>query len=59
MTDKVFDEIMQVRATGEVNMLPLQEVFELALRMDCDDLADYIFTDTHNYVNFILTGQRD
>jgi hypothetical protein len=59
MTDKVFEQIMAVRATGKVNMFSLQEVFELALRMDFDDLADYIFTDTHSYVNFILTGQRD
>jgi hypothetical protein len=59
MTDKVFEQILAVRETGKVNMLSLQEVFELALKMNFDDLADYIFSSTHSYVNFILSGQRD
>jgi hypothetical protein len=59
MTDKVYDEIMAIRATGKVNMLSIQEVFELALQMDFDSLADYIFEDTHGYSTFILTGQRE
>jgi len=59
MTDKVYEQIMAVRATGKVNMFAIQDVFELALQMDFDELADFVFEDTHSYSNFILTGKRE
>ena len=59
MNDTIFEQIMAVRATGKVNMFSLQDVFELALQMEFDELADYIFSATESYTNFILTGERD
>ena len=59
MTDTVYDQAMAIRATGKVNMFSLQEVFELALQMNFDELADYIFSSTEAYCNFILSGERE
>jgi len=59
MTDTVYEQIMAIRATGKVNMLAIQDVFELALRMNFDELADFIFLETERYSSFVLTGERE
>lgn len=41
------------------NMLDAKAVFELAIRLDFDELADFIFTDTKRYSAFIISGNRD
>ena len=60
MTDEVFDEIMALRKLPNCpNMFDVKAVFELALEMGFDELADFIFTDTSRYSAFILTGERE
>ena len=59
MTDEVYEQIVSLKNTGKVNMFSVQEVFELALAMDYYLAADYIFMSTEQYLNFILTGERD
>jgi hypothetical protein len=40
-------------------MFDVKAVFELALKLDYYELADFVFTDTHSYATFILTGNRE
>ena len=60
MTDVVYDQIMAMRKLPNCpNMFDIPAVFELALAMDYDDLADFVFMSTEKYSAFILSGQRD
>ena len=59
MTDKVFEELLQLRETGKMNMLDVQAAFPLALEMGLDALADFIFEHTKEYCACIISGQRD
>jgi len=60
MTDKVYEEIMALRKLPNCpNMFDIHAVFELALKQNFDDLADYIFEYTDKYSSFILSGERD
>ena len=60
MTDKVFEELMAMRRLPNCpNLFDVKAVFELALEQGMDELADYVFSSTDRFVNFILTGQRD
>jgi len=54
----VIEQILAVRATGRTNMFDVKAVFEIAVEMGFDELADFIFTDTRAYSGFILTGKR-
>ncbi len=58
ISDIVFNQIMDIRNSGEVNMLDVKAVFEIAVRKGYDELADFIFTDTAGYSTFIISGQR-
>jgi len=57
MTDKVREQILAIRATGATNMFDTRAVFELAVQMGYNELADFIFMDTRAYSRFILTGE--
>ena len=59
MTDKAYEELHKIRKTGLVNMLDYQAVFQLALELEYDSLADFIFMDTGKYSRIILTGKRE
>jgi hypothetical protein len=60
ITDTVFDQIMELRTRRDCpNLFSLQEVFELALRLDMYELCDLLFEQTPVYSNFILTGERE
>ena len=52
------EQILAVRATGATNMFDTKAVFELAVQMGFNELADFIFMDTKAYSIFILTGKR-
>ena len=57
--DTVFSQIMDIRKDPNCpNMFDCKAVFELAVRKGYNELADFIFTETAHYSNFIITGQR-
>lgn len=55
--DKVKEQILAVRATGEANMFDLGTVQRIALDMGFYELVDFISTDRRAYTVFILTGE--
>jgi len=59
MNDTVYAQIMEVRSSGESNMFDVKAVFEIAVREGYSELADFIFTDTKGYTEFILHGNRE
>jgi hypothetical protein len=60
ITDTVFAQIMELRKRPDCpNLLSLQEVFALALRLEMCELAELLFERTPIYSNFILTGERE
>ena len=60
MTDAVYEQIMAMHKLPNCpNMFNIPVVFELALAMDYDDLADFVFMSTEQYSVVILSGERD
>ena len=57
--DKVIAQVLDIRDSGATNMFDVRKVFELALSLDFEELADFLFMDTPAYGNFILTGDRE
>jgi hypothetical protein len=51
------EQCRKVAATGRTNMFDSKAAFEVALEMDCYELADFIFMNTKAYGNLILTGE--
>ena len=59
MSDQVFAELVVLKDSGRVNMLDLQAVFQNALALQLNDLADFVFMDTEEYVSTILRGRQE
>jgi hypothetical protein len=59
MNGVIKDQIVAIRDSGETNMFDIRAVFEIALREDYYELADFIFMNTSAYSRFILTGEED
>jgi hypothetical protein len=55
--DRICQQVLQIRNTGEVNMFDVENVKRLAYYYNCHDLIDYLTTDRASYVNLILTGK--
>lgn len=55
--DRIRQQVLQIRNTGEVNMFDIENVKRLAYYYNCHDLIDYLTTDRASYVNLILTGK--
>ena len=55
--DRIRQQVLQIRNTGEVNMFDVENVKRLAYYYKCHDLVDYLTTDRASYVNLILTGK--
>ena len=55
--DRIRQQVLQIRNTGEVNMFDIENVKRLAYYYNCHDLVDYLTTDRASYVNLILTGK--
>ena len=55
--DRIRQQVLQIRNTGEVNMFDVENVTRLAYYYNCHDLIDYLTTDRASYVNLILTGK--
>jgi len=58
ITDTLFEQIMEVRASGECNMLDTTAVMRYAHNNDLFELVVFIEADRKAYANFILTGER-
>ena len=56
MTQKVREQILKVRDTGQTNMFDCNMVQVIADRMGFFDLVIYIEENKKEYVRFILTG---
>lgn len=57
MTEKVRDQIMQIRDSGAVNMLLTNAVQRIAYERGFFDLVNYIEDNRKGYVHFIFTGE--
>jgi negative regulator of sigma E activity len=58
MTDKVFDQIMEIRSSGVCNMVDTMAVQNEAYKKGFFDLVVYIEEHKKEYVQFILYGKR-
>ena len=55
--DRIRQQVLQIRNTGEVNMFDIENVKRLAYYYNCHDLIDYMTTERAGCVNLILTGK--
>ena len=58
MTDKVFDQIMEIRKSGICNMLDCIAVQNEAYKKGFFHLVVYLEEHRKEYVQLILTGER-
>ena len=58
MTDKVFQQIMEIRSGGKSNMLDVNMVQRLAYDAGYYELVMYIEEHKSLYVHFIMTGRE-
>ena len=59
MTDKIKQQILAIRDTGETNMLDVGKVQEIALREGYDELFLYLADNIGAYSRIILTGKEE
>ena len=59
MTNKIKQQILAIRDTGETNMLDVGKVQEIALREGYDELFLYLADNIGAYSRFILTGKEE
>ncbi len=57
MTDKVKEQILEIRDTGLTNMFDVNTVQRLAYERDFYELVAYLEENRKEYVHFILTGE--
>ncbi len=57
MTEKVRDQILQIRASGATNMFAVNTVQRIAYERGFYDLVNYIEENRKGYAHFILTGE--
>ena len=57
MTDKVKEQILEIRDTGLTNMCDVNTVQRLAYERDFYELVAYLEENRKEYVHFILTGE--
>ena len=59
MTEKVRDQILQIRGSGATNMLAVNTVQRIAYERGFYDLVNYIEDNRKGYVHFIFTGEEE
>ena len=59
MTDKVFQQIMEIRSGGKSNMLDVNMVQRLAFDAGYYELVMYIEENKNRYFHFIMTGREE
>ena len=57
MTEKIKEQILEIRSTGLTNMFDLPVVQRLAYEHDFFDLVIFLEEHKDEYVHFILTGE--
>lgn len=55
----VKEQCRKVAATGRTNMFDTKVVFEIAMEMGFNELANFISMDTKRYSSLILTGELE
>jgi hypothetical protein len=58
MTKEAREQLLAVRATGQVNMFSVREVQRIAFDNGYYALVDFIETNKKAYCHFILTGEE-
>jgi hypothetical protein len=58
MTEIIKDQILKIRDSGITNMFDVKTVFELAVKNNFHELANFIFEQTNDYTKFILTEKE-
>lgn len=58
MTEKIKQQIMAIRDSGETNMFDINTVQYLAYRRDFYELVTYLEEHRKEYVHFIMTGEE-
>ena len=58
MDEKIKEQILAIRATGETNMFDVPKVQEIAMREGYAELLAYLADNTGAYARFILTGEE-
>ena len=56
MTERIKEQIFHIRNEGAVNLCDVKAVFELAIKKNFHELANYIFEQTREYLAFIIYG---
>ena len=59
MTEKIREQILKIRATGETNMFDLPMVQRLAYDRGFYELVCWLEDHRKEYAHFILTGEAD
>ena len=57
MTERIREQILDIRATGETNMFDLPVVQRMAFERDYFELVVFLEEHPKEYVRFILTGE--
>ena len=57
MSERVKEQILEIRATGETNMFDLLVVQRMAYERDYFELVIFLEEHPKEYVHFILTGE--
>ena len=58
MTDKIKEQIMAIRDSGETNMFDVKTVQYLAYQRDFYELVVYLEEHSKEYCRFIMTGEE-
>ena len=58
MTEKIKEQIMAIRDSGETNMFDIKTVQYLAFHRDFYELLTYLDEQPKEYVHFIMTGEE-
>ena len=59
MENKVREQILAVRDTGQANMLDFHAVQQIAFEEGYYELVDYIAENRKEYAKFIFTGKTE
>lgn len=57
MTEKIKEQILKIRDTGETNMFDIPVVQRMAFDWDFYELVIFLEEHPKEYVHFILTGE--
>lgn len=57
MTEKIKEQILAIRDTGETNMFDTARVQRMAYDRDCCELVLFLEKHKQEYAHFILTGE--